>query len=61
MPREEAEFENAMATSKDVETRGVTLKPNEMLYHICVAECVLSKNPRNLLGYRRLEFDNYHQ
>ena len=30
---------------------------NAIFYHICVAECVLSKDPTNLLGYRRLDVD----
>ena len=59
VPREkvETEFQNARATSKDSETRGVALKPNEIWYTICVAECVMSKDPINLFGYRCLDFD----
>ena len=58
-PRErmEPEFQNARARSKDFESRGVGWRPKEIWYAICVADCVLSKDPSNLLGYRRLAFD----
>ena len=46
-----------MAESRDFETRGVAWRYNEIWYSICVGECVLSKDPGKLFGYRRLDFD----
>ena len=57
--RVEPEFHNARPSSKDFETRGVAWRRNEIWYTICLAECGLSKDPRNLFGYPRLEFDNH--
>ena len=54
----EPECENARATLKDVETRGVAWKPNQIWFTIGVAECVLWKKPCNLFGCRRLDFDH---
>ena len=46
-----------MAVSRQVETRRVAWRYNEIWFIICVAECVLSKDPGNLFGSRRLDFD----
>ena len=59
LPKEkgEAVFQQAMAASKHDETRGVAWRYNGICYSICVAEFVLAKDPANLFGYRRLDFD----
>ena len=49
-------FQSVTKTCKDVEIRGGAWKPNEIWYSICVAECVLSKDPGNLFVYERPGF-----
>ena len=46
-----------MAASNDFETHGVAWRNNEIWYSLCVAECVLSKVPGNVFGYRHLDIE----
>ena len=56
MEKMHLEFQPETKTGKDMEIRGAAWKPNEILYSICVAECVLSKDPGSLFGYEGLGF-----
>ena len=51
------QFQLATITSNDFELFGVAWRPNEICYAICVAECVFSTSPGDLIGYQRLEFE----
>ena len=49
-------FQPATKSLKDLESRGVTWRPNEIWDSICVVDCVLAMEPGNLFGYTRLGF-----
>ena len=50
-------FQPSTKSLKDLESRGVECYPKEMWYNICVVECVLSMDPRNLFGNELLGID----
>ena len=57
MRKFDMKFQPATKTTKDLETRGVAWRPNEIWSNICVVESVLSIDPGYLFGYARLDFD----